>query len=120
MTMRKLGMSFVHAFNGLKRASRERNLRIHCVAAALVLSFGWFIGLAMWEWTLLCVAIGMVLTAEVINTAIEELANVVRDEHKLHYSATRHTRDMAAGAVLLASIAAAIIGLLVFVPHFIG
>ena len=116
--MRKFLLSFFHAWNGLRRASKERNLRIHFAAAGGVVLAGWLWQLQIWEWAVLMLAVGLVLTAEVINTAVEELANVVRDENKLHYHATRHTRDMAAGAVLLASLFAAIVGVIVFLPHW--
>ncbi len=106
--------SFGHAFDGLAVMIRTQpNAWIHSVATLAVVAAGAWLGLAAQDWALLVVAIAMVWVAEALNTAIEFLADAaVPDPHSL----IKHAKDVAAGAVLLASIAAAAIGVLVFLP----
>ena len=75
-----------------------------------------YLGVPRVEWALLVFAIALVWVAEGLNTGIEFLADAaVPDPHSL----IKHAKDVAAGAVLLASIAAAVIGALVFLPHLL-
>ena len=114
-TMRKRIASFRYAFEGLSVMLRTQpNAWIHAVATALVVALGLRLGLDRQEWMAVVLAIGMVWVAEGLNTAIEFLADAaVPDPHHL----IRHAKDVAAGAVLLASVAAAVLGALVFLPH---
>lgn len=115
----KLINSFRVAIYGVLHSASERSVRIHAAAALLVIIAGFYFGLAKWEWVAVVLAMGSVLGAELFNTAIEELANVVRDQNKLDRGATKLPRDIAAGAVLLLSISSAVIGLLIFLPKII-
>ena len=92
----------------------QANARIHVVAAALVVAAGFFFGISRGEWCAVVGAMGWVLTAEGINTAIEAVVDLASPG--MHPLAER-AKDVAAGAVLLAAAAAAIIGLLVFGPY---
>lgn len=116
--MRKRIASFGYAFEGIWAMLRTQpNAWIHAVATAVVLAAGWQVGLARGDWALVVVAIAMVWVAEALNTGIEFLADAaVPDPHSL----IKHAKDVAAGAVLLASIAAAVIGALVFLPYVGG
>jgi len=108
-------MSFRYALQGLRYALvTQHNFRIHLVAAmaAIVLGCLWQISANDWRW--LVVAIAIVLAAELINTSFEHLCDVVQPE--LHAS-VKAAKDVAAGAVLTVSIAAAVIGVMVFWPH---
>ncbi|MGC3989109.1 MAG: diacylglycerol kinase family protein [Chthoniobacteraceae bacterium] len=88
--------------------------RIHGLAALVVIVLGWSLQISATEWLWLVLAIALVLVAEALNTAIELLGDAVtKDYHPL----IGRAKDIAAGAVLLASSAAAIIGALVLVPH---
>jgi diacylglycerol kinase (ATP) len=113
--MRNRIASFGYAFEGLGVLLRTQpNAWIHALATAAVLGLGWHLGLARVDWVLLVIAIAIVWVAEALNTAIEFLADAaVPDPHSL----IKHAKDVAAGAVLLASIAAAAIGALVFLPY---
>ena len=113
--MRKRIASFRYAFEGLSVMLRTQpNAWIHAVATALVVALGLHLGIDRQEWMAVVLAIGMVWVAEGLNTAIEFLADAaVPDPHHL----IRHAKDVAAGAVLLASVAAAVLGALVFLPH---
>lgn len=106
--------SFRYAGQGLRAAWREqRNFRIHSVLTAAVVALGAMCRLDPVRWALLVFALGLVLTAELANTALETLVDLVSPED--HPLAGR-AKDVAAAGVLLAAIAAAVIGLLVFVP----
>lgn len=104
-----------YALQGLGFALRtQHNFRIQLVAAMACVGLGllWRISAEDWRWAIL--AIAMVLTAELINTAFEHLCDVVQPE--LHAS-VKAAKDVAAGAVLIASIAAAAIGAMIFWPY---
>jgi diacylglycerol kinase len=109
--------SFGHAARGLAVGfGTQRNLRVHAVATATVLALGLWHRVERWEWCALLLACGLVVAAELGNTAIEWLADrVTRDREP----AIRDVKDAAAGAVLAASLAAAVVGALVFVPRWL-
>ncbi|WP_339228158.1 diacylglycerol kinase family protein [Oceanobacillus sp. FSL K6-2867] len=109
---RKIG--FNYAWNGIKEiAKTERNFRIHLFATILTASAGFVFKLTMTEWAIIVLTIGLVLMAEVTNTAIEKLIDYLKPE--IHPTA-KIIKDIAAGAVFITAIIAAIIGLLIFLP----
>lgn len=106
---------FQVALAGLYWAIRDQNsFHVHLVVAAAVLSLAAALGLSWWQWAVLVIAIGGVLTAELLNTAIELLVAVL---HPQHDPKIGRVLDVAAAAVLTASAAAAIIGLLILGPE---
>ncbi|WP_102406372.1 diacylglycerol kinase family protein [Parabacteroides bouchesdurhonensis] len=106
--------SFKYAFNGIRLLiTKEHNAWIHCFAAICVIAAGFCFGLSQTEWIAVSIAIGAVLAAEAINSAIEVLADHVSPEYN---EAIKRTKDLAAGAVLLIAIAAATVGLIIFIP----
>ena len=109
--------SFGYAINGLGALYRETNARIHAAATVLVIGLGAALGLTSLEWTLLAIAATLVWVAEALNTALEALSDAAVPEHSPHIAIAK---DVAAGAVLLASLGAAAVGLLVFVPHLMA
>ncbi len=110
-------LSFGHAFRGLARLTRETNARIHALAIVIVLSVGYFLELAALEWALIAFAIGLVLSAEALNTAVESLADAaVPEQHPLVGAA----KDLGAAAVLIAALTAVAIAVLVLGPHFVA
>lgn len=113
-TLSKRLKSFRYAFHGIYLLVRfEHNAWIHTAAALCTLTAGFVIGLSATEWMFITVAIGMVLAAEAVNSSIETLADLVSPGYN---EAIKRTKDLAAGAVLIISIVAAIIGLLIFLP----
>ena len=113
-TLRKRLKSFTYAFNGIKLLIRhEHNAWIHCFAAVCVIISGYLLQLTPYEWIAVTFAIGMVLAAEAVNSSIEALCDLVSPGYN---EAIKKSKDMAAGAVLLLAIAAAIVGLIIFVP----
>jgi diacylglycerol kinase (ATP) len=95
----------------------QANARIHAVAAVCAIVAGFALGITRGEWCAVVAAIGLVFTAEGLNTAIEAVMDLASPE--LHPLAEK-AKDVAAGAVLLAAITAAVIGLLVFGPHVLA
>jgi diacylglycerol kinase len=106
--------SFVYAFAGIKTFIRdEPQALIHLIASMVVTLAGFYFEITTNEWIAVMFAIGIVVVSEMINTAIEKLTDMVSPE--IHPKA-KEVKDMAAGAVLIASFAAAVIGCLVFWP----
>ncbi|MEA2056413.1 MAG: diacylglycerol kinase family protein [Patescibacteria group bacterium] len=116
--IQKFLKAFPYAFKGIVSGFQERNMKFHGIAALVVLWLGWYVQLDLAEWIVILVLIGLLWSAELVNTAIEELANIVRDELDLDYQATKRARDTAAGAVLVLATASVIIGSLIFIPKF--
>jgi len=112
--MKKFLKGFECAGKGIEEGFGGRNMKIHGIIGFLVILAGLAVGLEKWEWVTVALTIGLVVGAELINSSIEELANVVRDENKLGYETTRKVRDVAAGAVLVTAIIAGIVGILIF------
>lgn len=112
--MLSLLTSLVHALRGLGFLVRtERNARIHAAATVVILTLAAALQVDADGWCWLIVAIAMVWIAEALNTAIERLADRVSlERHPLIGQA----KDLAAGATLVASIAAVAIGLIVLGP----
>jgi diacylglycerol kinase len=105
---------FAFAFNGLSNAIQtERNLKVHLIISIMVCLLGWYVQLPALEWCIILGCIGLVLGAELLNTAIEQVVDLVSPD--LHPSAGL-IKDTAAGAVLVCAVVAAIIGCIVFVP----
>ena len=95
----------------------QSNARLHLLAAALVCAAGVYFGLQRTEWLWISLAIVLVWSAEAFNTALEQLADAV---HPARHPGVGRAKDVAAGAVLIAALGEAVIGLLVFVPHLAG
>jgi diacylglycerol kinase (ATP) len=117
ISLRLLTRSFGHAFRGLwQLLLKEQNARIHFLVAIAVLVLGCVLGLALWEWCMIVLACGGVVSAEAFNTALERLSDVVSP----HYNEQiRKVKDYAAGAVLIMSITAGIVGGIIFIPKLI-
>ena len=104
----KILRSFNYAWSGLKHAfATQTNFRIHLLLAAFAVILGIGLRITATEWLILLIGIGMVLFAELINTALEKLADVV---HKDHHPEIKLVKDIAAGAVLIMAIVSAVIG----------
>ena len=95
----------------------EANARFHLIAAAGVTTAGFYFSIEKWEWVAVIFSIGLVLSAEAFNTALEHLTDLVSPEQN---PLAGKTKDVAAGAVLFSAITAAIIGGIVFLPKIIA
>ena len=109
--------SFKYAFNGLKILIREEhNARIHVFIAVCVLLAGLLFEISAGEWIAVTLCIGLVIALEMINSAIENLADFVSPEK---HDRIKKVKDLAAGAVLLGAVIAVVVGLIVFLPKII-
>ena len=110
--------SFGYAFEGIFTCIRnERNMKIHCTAAVLVVIAGLILGLSVTEWCICLGLFGLVMALELVNTAVESVVDLVTEERK---PLAKVAKDTAAGAVLIAAIMAAVIGLIIFVPRVLA
>ena len=106
--------SFQHAFRGLVNLLQyEHNSRIHFVVAIIVIIAGVLLKITSAEWLTIIIVIGLVFITELINTAIEQLADKVEPEFD---PIIKKVKDYAAASVLVASIVAVIVGSIIFIP----
>lgn len=111
----KRAKSFTHAGRGMwVFIKTTHNAWIHLVVFAAVLVIGLVLEISRYEWIILVFAGGFVLVAEAFNTAIEIDINLTSPEYHPY---AKDTKDVAAGAALLAVMTAVIVGVLVFVPY---
>lgn len=109
---------FRYALKGIEDAiSTQRHLRVHTVAAGFVALFGLLLGLPHVDLVLLLMAIALVIITELLNTAVELTVDLVSPA--LHPIA-RRAKDIAAGAVLIAALVAATVGIIVLAPPLFG
>lgn len=94
----------------------EHNFRIHLVTAIVVIFLGFYFDVSRSEWLWLILCIGAVLTAETFNSAIEKLVDLKQPDQDPKAGTIK---DLAAGAVLIMSICAAIIGAIIFLPYIV-
>jgi len=110
-----MGQSFAFAWDGIVQGlRRERNFKIHLAAAAEVTAFAFWLHISRMEWVWLCMVIFSVLTAELVNTAIEKTVDLMVDHY---HPLAEIAKNAAAGAVLLSAVNAVIIGVLIFYPY---
>ena len=115
MRNRNLKESFACAWAGIKSAFvTQRNMKWHGLAAMVAVGLGWAANLERWEWGLLCFSIFLVLVAEVINTAVEKTVDLYTDAY---HPVAKEAKNLAAGAVLLAAVAAVVAGCIIFGPR---
>ena len=113
-----LKSSFSYAFQGIMTCLKnERNIKIHCTMAALVVTAGAILRISAVEWSICFALFGLIMGLELVNTAIEAVVDLVTEERK---PLAKVAKDTAAGAVLIASVMAAIAGLIIFLPKGIA
>lgn len=109
--------SFGYAFRGVAGLFRGQiNIWLHVVAALMVVAAGFCFGISKAEWLAVVLSVAMVLGAEAFNTALERLTDMVSPDYDRRAG---EVKDVAAGAVLLVSLGALVVGLVVFVPYII-
>ena len=109
--------SFYFAFQGLKVFFKtQHNSWIHAVAALVVIFLGFILKVDITEWCWLVTAISMVFITELLNTAIEFLCDFVSPG--IHPQ-IKKIKDISAAAVLIAAIAAVVVGVIIFLPKIV-
>ena len=106
--------AFGHAFRGWWHVLQtQHNAWIHSAVATVIISLGLWVGLPPRDWAVIVLTIAMVFTAEFINTAIEAVVDLASP---VHHPLAKVGKDVGAGAVLVAALAAALVGLLILGP----
>jgi len=106
--------AFGHAFRGWYHVLQtQHNAWVHSAAATIVIALGLWLGLPPRDWAVLVLAIAMVFTAEFINTSIEAVVDLASPAH---HPLAKVGKDVGAAAVLVAALAAILIGLLILGP----
>lgn len=104
--------SFADAFRGISLlVQSERNFQIHVVALISISTAGFYFEINRFEWVVIVLTSALVMGLEGLNSALEKLCNEVTEERK---ESIRNIKDIAAGAVLIASIAAVVVAALIF------
>ncbi|MHB9056028.1 MAG: diacylglycerol kinase family protein [Paludibacteraceae bacterium] len=116
--MKRLFNSFGFAFKGIKSVlASEPNMKIHAGVTLFVIFMGFVLKISPNEWIAIVICIGLVLSAEMFNTAFETLVDKVSP----HYDpAAGKTKDLSAGAVFLAAIISVLVGIIIFLPKLIS
>lgn len=115
---KKLRNSFKYAFEGVTEAWKtEQNLKIHFVIMALVIVAGFIFKISLIEWIVCLLLFAIVISLELINTAIETTVDIAMPEIN---EKAKYAKDIAAGAVLFSAIISVIVGLIIFSPKIFG
>jgi diacylglycerol kinase len=110
-------LSFYYAGAGVVHvALTQRNMRVHILIALATTLMGVWFAISLTEWAIISLAMGGVFGAEMVNTAVERLVDLVSPEY---HNLAKVAKDSAAGAVLIMSIFASITGFLVFLPKLL-
>jgi diacylglycerol kinase len=115
----RLLRSFGYAAKGIVASYSKNhvNIKIHTFVALTIIVLGIFLSISAMEWALVVLCCGVVIAAEMINTAIEALVDMVSPEWNLKAGLVK---DISAGAVLILAITSVVIGLIIFFPKIIA
>jgi len=108
-----VGQAMSIALRGMFLLFNERSFRIQMTIGIMVTALGFYVGIEPWAWMAQNIAIGLVLMAEGINTAIERLADVVQPEYDEKIG---RIKDMSAGFVSIAALTAFVIAAIIYAP----
>ena len=111
---KKLINSFKYAIEGfISSFKTERNMKIHTIATILVIALGIYLKLTVMEWCSITFSISLVIGAELFNTAIETIVDMISPEKN---PKAKLAKDISAASVLTLAIGAIVVGLLIFIP----
>ena len=114
---KKIINSFKYAIEGfISSFKTERNMKIHILAMTIVIALGILLKLSKIEWCIITIAIVVVISAELFNTAIETVVDMISPQKNPE---AKLAKDIAAGAVLTLAIGTVIIGVIIFIPKII-
>lgn len=112
---RTLLKSFGYALNGIRFAIHEdQNIRIHIIAAIVVVGLSFFFSVNAFEMGILGVMILLVIITEMINTALEKTVDLITKEYR---EEAKIAKDVGAGMVLISAVGSLIVGILIFAPY---
>jgi diacylglycerol kinase len=114
---KKIINSFKYAIEGIVSSFRtERNMKIHVLATIIVIILGLMLKINTIEWCFCVISIVLVISAELFNTAIETIVDMISIEKN---EKAKLAKDISAGAVLILAIGASIVGLVIFIPKIL-
>jgi len=109
--------SFKFAFNGLRSLIKKaHNSRIHLFAATAAVAMGIFFKISLFNWSLLVIVTGIVFMAELFNSSLEELSDIIDPQLN---EKIRNAKDYAAAAVLITAVISLITGGIIFIPEIL-
>jgi len=110
--MKKIFKSFSFAFQGIAYTFKtQNNFKFHVLAGILAITFSFFIGISSFEWVAIILCIALVLFAELVNTSIESIVDLVSPEyHKL----AKIAKDTAAASVLVLAFMSLVVAIIIF------
>ncbi len=113
-SLKRLLYSFIYAFQGIIQCFKtEQNILIHFIAAVFVVILGFVLKISSFEFLIIILVIGLVISLEMVNTSIEYTIDMTMPQiHPLAKSA----KDIAGGAVLFSAITAIVVGIVIFLP----
>lgn len=112
---KKIINSFKYAIEGLISSFKtERNMKIHILAMLIVVILGFIVKLNKNDWYICIILIGLVISSELFNTAIETVVDMISPEKS---DKAKLVKDISAAAVLTLAICAVIIGIMIFIPY---
>ena len=115
---KKLINSFKYAIEGIISSFRtEQNMKIHVFIMIVVIILGIILKLSASEWIILTIVIALVISAELFNTTIETVVDMITKEKN---EKAKLAKDVAAGAVLVLAIGSVVVGLIIFIPKILG
>lgn len=110
-------LSFKCAFSGLFAAIKEEpNLKFHFIAGLLVIIISVLLNISRQDWIIIIFLIGFVISVELTNTAIEAVVDAFTDKQ---HPGAKLSKDISAGAVLVAAITSAVLGAIILLPYLI-
>lgn len=115
--MKKSIKSFKYAFAGFIHVWQDHpNIRVHIISGAFVILLAYLLNISSIEYLFVLITIFFVIISEMMNTAIEEMTDLITKEHRKE---AKIAKDVAAGAVLLSALFSIIVGIIIFVPRII-
>ncbi len=111
-------IGFKYAWEGIKYAfTTQPNFLVHSLAAAAAVFLGLWLKISSLEWLVLVLTISLVFIAEMINTALESMTDLIEEKHHQH---AKIAKDVSAGMVLLASVSSVLVGAILFTPKILN
>lgn len=115
---KKIINSFKYAIEGIISSFRtERNMKIHVLIMLIVIVAGILLKVSLLDWIILVIMISLVISAELFNTTIETVVDMITKEKD---EKAKLAKDVSAGAVLVLAIGSIIVGLIIFVPKILN
>ncbi len=116
-TFLKIIHSFRYAILGAMHATSERNMRIHLLASVIVLIVGVVLQITAYEWIAVVLCMALVISLEILNTAIERICDALVKSGALPYEQAGLPKDLSAGAVLVAAMGSAAVGVIIVLNY---